>query len=68
MFEEMCIIPEEEEDTSQAMDSDIKEIAHRWGTSQTLVVQVREKLKSKLLRFCKDNGYEIKNNKFIQIK
>lgn len=46
----------------------IKEIAHRWGTSQTLVVQVREKLKSKLLRFCKDNGYEIKNNKFIQIK
>lgn len=46
----------------------IREIARRWGTSQTLVVQVKEKLKSKLLRFCKDNGYEIKNNKFIQIK
>ena len=28
MFEEMCITPEEEDDTSQAMDSDIKEIAH----------------------------------------
>lgn len=46
----------------------IREIANRWGTSQTLVVQVREKLKTKLLRFCKDNGYEIKNSKFIQIK
>lgn len=46
----------------------IKEIAKRWGTSQTLVVQVREKLKVKLLNFCKDRGLEIKNNKFIQIK
>lgn len=27
MFEEMCITLEEEDDTSQAMDSDIKEIA-----------------------------------------
>ena len=27
MFEEMCITPAEDDDTSQAMDSDIKEIA-----------------------------------------
>ena len=46
----------------------IKEIAKRWGTSQTLVVQVKEKLKVKLARFCEDKGLEIKNNKFIQIK
>lgn len=46
----------------------IKEIAKRWGTSQTLVVQVKEKLKIKLLKFCEDKGFEIKNGKFIQIK
>lgn len=46
----------------------IAEIAKRWGTSQTLVVQTKEKLKNKLLNFCRDNGYEIRNNKFIQIK
>lgn len=43
----------------------IKEIATRWGTSQTLVVQVREKLQNKLLKFCKDNGYEIVNSRFV---
>ena len=46
----------------------IKEIAKRWGTSQTLVVQVKEKLKIKLLKFCEDRELEIKENKFIQIK
>lgn len=45
----------------------IKEIAKRWGTSQTLVVQTKEKLKVKLLRFCQDRGLEIKDNKFIQV-
>jgi hypothetical protein len=45
----------------------IKEIAKRWGTSQTLVVQVKEKLKIKLLKFCQDKGLEIRDNKFIQI-
>lgn len=46
----------------------IAEIARRWGTSQTLVVQTKEKLKNKLLKFCMQNGYEIKDNRFIQIK
>lgn len=45
----------------------IKEIAKRWGTSQTLVVQTKEKLKIKLLKFCQDKGLEIKDNKFIEI-
>lgn len=46
----------------------IADIAKRWGTSQTLVVQVREKLKGRLIKFCDSNGLEIKHNKFIQIK
>lgn len=46
----------------------IKEIAKKWGTSQTLVVQVKEKLKIKLLKFCEDKGLEVKNGKFIHIK
>lgn len=46
----------------------IAEIAKKWNTSQTLVVQTKEKLKVKLLRFCESNGYEIKNNRFIQVK
>ena len=45
----------------------IKEIATRWNTSQTLVVQVREKLQNKLIKFCKDNGYEIVNSRFVVI-
>ena len=43
MFEEMCIIPEEEEDTSQAMDSDIKEIAHMAGGGQRNMQEERMK-------------------------
>ena len=43
-------------------------IAKKWGTSQTLVVQVRDKLKNRLLKFCNDNDLEIHNNKFMQIK
>lgn len=46
----------------------IAEIAKKWNTSQTLVVQVREKLKVRLMKFCDTNGLEIKHNKFIQIK
>lgn len=46
----------------------IAEIANKWNTSQTLVVQVREKLKVRLMKFCDVNGLEIKHNKFIQIK
>lgn len=46
----------------------IKEIAKRWGTSQTLVVQTKEKLKVKLLRFCEDKGFRVKDGRFIQIK
>lgn len=46
----------------------IAEIAKRWGTSQVLVVQTKDKLKSKLIKFCHCNGYDIRNNKFIQIK
>jgi hypothetical protein len=46
----------------------IADIAKRWNTSQTLVVQVREKLRCRLQRFCSINGLEIKHNKFIQIK
>lgn len=46
----------------------IAEIAKKWNTSQTLVVQVREKLRVRLLKFCDSNGLEIKHNKFIQIK
>ena len=45
----------------------IREIAKRWGTSQTLVVQTKEKLKIKLSKFCQDKGLEVKDNKFIQI-
>ena len=48
-------------------DEDINEIATRWNTSQTLVVQVREKLQNKLIKFCKDNGYEIVNSRFVVI-
>ena len=44
------------------------EIARRWGTSQTLVVQTKEKLKKRLLAFCAENDLEIKYNHFIQIK
>lgn len=44
------------------------EIARRWGTSQTLVVQAKEKLKKRLLAFCAENDLEIKYNHFIQIK
>lgn len=43
----------------------IKEIANRWGTSQTLVVQVREKLQNKLIKFCVEHGYEIVNSHFV---
>lgn len=46
----------------------VAEIAKRWGTSQTLVLQTKEKLKTRLIRFCENNGYEIKGSKFIQIK
>lgn len=46
----------------------IKEIADRWKTSQVLVLQTREKLQKKLLKFCQDNGIEIMGNHFIQIK
>lgn len=46
----------------------IAEIAKQWGTSQTLVVQTKEKLKNKLLKFCAQNGYVIRDNRFIQIK
>lgn len=43
----------------------IKEIAKRWGTSQNLVVQVKDKLACKLTRFCFEKGYLIIDNKFI---
>ena len=46
----------------------VAEIAKRWNTSQTLVIQIKDKLKNKLLKFCEQNGYEVKGNKFIQIK
>lgn len=46
----------------------IAEIAKRWGTSQVLVVQTKDKLKSRLIKFCQCNGYEIKGNRFIQVK
>lgn len=46
----------------------IAEIAGMWHTSQTLVVQTREKLRVKILRFCEQEGLSIKDNKFIQIK
>lgn len=46
----------------------IAEIARRWGTSQVLVVQTKDKLKSRLIKFCQCNGYEIKGNRFIQVK
>lgn len=46
----------------------IADIAKKWNTSQTLVVQVREKLKCRLMKFCDSNGLEIKHNRFIQIK
>lgn len=46
----------------------IAEIARRWNTSQTLVIQVREKLKVRLLKFCEQEGLAVENNKFIQIK
>lgn len=46
----------------------IADIAKRWNTSQTLVVQVREKLRGRLIKFCDANGLEVKYNKFIQIK
>lgn len=46
----------------------IKEIADRWKTSQVLVLQTREKLQKKLLKFCNDNGLEVVGNHFIQIK
>ena len=56
MFEEMCIIPEEEEDTSQAMDSDIKEIAHMAGGGQRNMQEERLKNISLMLKFgcCKN--------------
>ena len=44
------------------------EIAKRWGTSQTLVVQAKDKLKKRLLTFCLENNIEVKCNHFIQIK
>lgn len=47
------------------IDNYIKEIAKRWGTSQTLVIQVKEKLKTRLLKFCESEGLVIKYNKFI---
>lgn len=46
----------------------IAEIAKRWGTSQVLVVQTKDKLKSRLITFCRCNGYEIRGNRFIQVK
>ena len=46
----------------------IAEIARRWGTSQVLVVQTKDKLKSRLITFCRCNGYEIRGNRFIQVK
>lgn len=46
------------------IDNYIKEIANRWGTSQTLVIQVKEKLKIKLLKFCESEKIDIKHNKF----
>lgn len=46
----------------------VAEIASMWNTSQTLVIQIKDKLKNKLLKFCEQNGYSIKNNRFIQIK
>ena len=46
----------------------VAEIARRWGTSQTLVLQTKEKLKVRLTKFCEKEGYEIKGSKFIQIK
>lgn len=46
----------------------IAEIAKRWNTSQTLVVQVKDKLKVKLAKFCDKEGLAIENNKFIQVK
>ena len=46
----------------------VAEIAKRWGTSQTLVLQTKEKLKVRLTKFCEKEGYEIKGSKFIQIK
>lgn len=45
----------------------IAEIAKRWNTSQTLVIQTREKLKTKLLKFCSDKGIAICNSRFVQV-
>jgi hypothetical protein len=47
------------------VDNYIKEIAKRWGTSQTLVIQVKEKLKIKLLKFCENEKIDIKHGKFV---
>lgn len=43
----------------------ISEIAKRWNTSQTLVVQVREKLQRRLQKYCDDMKIKIVNNKFV---
>lgn len=46
----------------------IADIAKRWNTSQTLVIQVREKLRGRLIKFCDAEGLQIKHSKFIQVK
>lgn len=44
----------------------MSEIAKKWGTSQTLVVQTKDKLRLKLLKFCNDKGIKIQDNKFFK--
>lgn len=43
------------------------DIAKEWGTSQNLVVQSRDKLRLKFIRFCDDKGIQILNNKFDEV-
>lgn len=43
----------------------IAEIAKRWNTSQTLVVQTREKLRLKLIKFCDNRNIKIQGDHFL---
>lgn len=43
----------------------LKEIANQWGCSQNNVVQVMDKLKSRIIKFADDNDMDIIGNKFV---
>ena len=46
----------------------MSEIAKRWGTSQTLVVQTKDKLMKRLISFCNANNVTVMHGHFIQVK